>query len=460
MTSGAITRLHFDEQPERLPPHNVEAEESILGSVLLDREIVGRLSDMLRPRDFYRERNETIFQAMLDLYERQEPVDYVTLIRELERTEKLAHAGGVTYLTGLLGVVPTPIHAESYARIVADSAVMRRLISVGGQIATIGFQNQCDPATALEKAERLLADVASVATRADDRPMSEYIREYLEELAQLHDGEISAGAVPTGFTDLDRLLEGGPKRGDLAVIAARPGMGKSTLMMNIVVNAAMRFGARSAVFSLEMSGRQLTMRVISAEARVEGARLRAGDFKDHEAARLGEAVGRLAEAEIRIAQPTSLTPSTLRAHIRRMARREQIDLVAIDYIQLMSTGRRSGNRVEEVSEITRQLKALALEEGVAVLALSQLSRAVEQRSPKIPLLSDLRESGSIEQDADVVLFIYRDDYYDRNSERQGLADLIVAKHRNGPLGQVSVLWDQRHTRFLDIEPSYQQETWV
>lgn len=436
-----------------VPPHNQDAEAAILGSALLDGAVIGRVAEIVSERDFHGERHAVIYAAMLALFERQESLDYVTLIGELERRQRLAQAGGVSYLAGLLTVVPTPIHADQYARIVADSALMRRLISVGGQIAALAYQH-LDAATAVQKAEALLSDVASGASKVEDRPIGEYLREYLLELSQLHEGQIATGAVPTGFADLDRLLDGGPKRGDLVVVAARPGMGKTTLALNLAVNGAVKFGVRSAVFSLEMSGRQLTMRVLSAEARIESSRLQSGNLLDHEAARLGDAVNRLAESEIRIAQPISLTPTALRAHVRRIARRTPIDLVIVDYLQLMSAGRRGSNRVEEVSEITRQLKALALEEGVAVVALSQLSRAVEQRSPHVPILSDLRDSGSIEQDSDTVMFIYRDDYYDRHSERRGLADLIVAKHRNGPIGQVSVLWDERHTRFLEVESGY------
>ena len=450
-----IERLQFPPEPGlvRLPPHNLEAERAVLGSVLLDREVIGGVSEILQPRDFYRERHADIFRAMLALFERHEPVDYLTLDAEL-------HDAAITAeVVDLIGAVPTPLHAETYAQVVAGCAVKRRLISAGSRIAALGFDGGMDASTMVEKAERLLLDVASQRTSAIDKPISDYLVEYVNELIQMEQGAIvSDVAAPTGFGDLDRLLDGGLKRSDLIVLAARPGMGKSALSMNVAANAALRYGVSVAVFSLEMSGKQLTARVISAEAVVESARIRANTMHPGEEARLGDALARLGDAPIRIAQTTSLTPSSLRAHVRRMSARQPLDLVVVDYIQLMSAGGRGGNRVEEVSEITRQLKTLALDEGVAVLALSQLSRAVEQRSPKIPLLSDLRESGSIEQDADVVMFIYRDDYYNRDSERRGLADVIVAKHRNGQLGQVTVGWDHRHTRFVDLDPPAQQDT--
>lgn len=449
-----IERLQFPTpEPAGLPPQNLEAERAVLGSVLLDREAVGRVLEIVKPRDFYRDRHRVIFEAMVALYERQEPVDYLTLDGEL------ADAAAMAEVVDLIGAVPTPLHAEAYATMVAECAVKRRLISAGGRIAALGFDGGMDASTMVEKAERLLIDVASQRVGAIDKPISEYVVEIMQDLIQAGEGQaVSDVAAPTGYGDLDRLLGGGLKRSDLVILAARPGVGKSTLAMNVASNAALRYGVSVAVFSLEMSGKQLTARVISAEAVVESARIRANTMHPGEEARLGDTLARLGDAPIRIAQTTSLTPSSLRAHVRRMSARQPLDLVVVDYIQLMSAGGRGGNRVEEVSEITRQLKTLALDEGVAVLALSQLSRAVEQRSPKIPMLSDLRESGSIEQDADVVMFIYRDDYYNRDSERRGLADVIVAKHRNGQLGQVTVGWDHRHTRFVDLDPPVQQDT--
>lgn len=800
----AIERLRFDEQPERLPPHNVEAEEAILGSVLLDREVIGRVSGALETRDFYRERNGVIYQAMLDLYERHEPVDYLTLIDELDRTQKLDQVGGVSYLTGLLGVVPTPIHAENYARIVADSAFMRRLISAGGKIATIGFQNQFDTETALEKSEQILFDVSNKRANRDFASLSDILRDYLEQLSLLNEGEGIKYGVPSGFVDLDKITAGGFQRSDLIILAARPAMGKAqpldaqvltldgwrrmedlhlgdelasvdgqpsrvvgvfpqgerqvhrvtfsdgrsteccdehlwkvryrdwpaprvittaklremltrkryqgrlwietpsgdfgheaplpvdpwalgvllgdgcfsrlmvssadaeilnrlrarlgpelllvsngspsgvdyrirragsgwqkgvqdvvpnplreavralglhglrsyekfippmylsasrqarldllrglidtdgwvedhgsacfvttspqlaedvatltrslggicrirpprrklavqgavrkegrpayvltismvdatsvmtlehkrqktaptrkiqrrltvssiepsrftetqciavshpdrtyitdgyvvthntSLALGIAANAGLKFGAASAVFSLEMSGAQLAARLLATESGIETTRLRTGNLTEAESRKLGHALGLLAETQIYIDDTPGISVTSLRAKTRRLHAETPLDLVIVDHLQLMTSGNSGGvNRVQEMSEISRQLKGLARELHVPVIALSQLSRAVEQRNPKIPILSDLRESGAIEQDADLVMFIYRDDYYNKDSEKQGIAELHIAKHRNGPTGQVSLLFNQRTTKFLDLQP--------
>jgi replicative DNA helicase len=447
----AIERLRFDDQPERLPPHNVEAEEAVLGSVLLDRETIGRASGILEARDFYRERNGLIYQAMIDLYDRHEPVDYLTLIDELDRTQRLDQAGGATYVAGLLGVVPTPIHAEQYAKIVADTAFMRRLISAGGKIATIGFQNQFEPETALEKSEQILFEIASKKANRDFAPLSDILREYLEQLALLREGEGIKYGVPSGFADLDKLTAGGFQRSDLIILAARPSMGKTSLGLGIAANAALKFKAASAIFSLEMSAGQLAARLLSTESGIETTRLRSGHLTDAESRKLGHALGILAETQIYVDDTPGISVTSLRAKTRRLHAEVPLDLVIVDHLQLMTSGGSGQNRVQEMSEISRQLKGLARELHVPVLALSQLSRAVEQRSPKIPILSDLRESGSIEQDADLVMFIYRDDYYNKDSEKQGIADLHVAKHRNGPTGQISLLFNTRTTKFLDLE---------
>ncbi len=448
----AIERLRFDESPERLPPHNIEAEEAVLGSVLLDREVIGKVSSALDGKDFYRERNGTIYQAMIDLYDRHEPVDYLTLIDELDRTQRLDQTGGATYVAGLLGVVPTPIHAEHYAKIVADTAFMRRLISAGGKIASIGFQNQFDPEMALEKSEQMLFDIANRRANSDFASLSDILREYLEQLSLAREGEGIKYGVPTGYADLDKLTAGGFQRSDLIILAARPAMGKTSLALGIAANAGLKFKAACAIFSLEMSGSQLAARLLSTESGIETQRLRTGQLTDAESRKLGHALGILAETQIYIDDTPGLSVTNLRAKARRLHAEVPLDLIIVDHLQLMTAGEGSGmNRVNEMSEISRQLKGLARELHVPVIALSQLSRAVEQRSPKIPILSDLRESGSIEQDADIVIFIYRDDYYNKDSEKQGIAELHIAKHRNGPIGQVSLLFNQRTTKFLDLE---------
>jgi replicative DNA helicase len=447
----AVERLFRDTPGDRLPPHNVEAEEAILGSVLLDREMIGRVSSAVETRDFYRERNGLVYQTMLDLYERHEPIDYLTLINELDRRGRLDEAGGVAYLSGLLGVVPTPIHAEHYARIVADTAFMRRLISAGGKIASLGFQNQFDPEVALEKSEQILFDVANKRANQDFQPLSEILQEYLRQLELQREGEQIRYGVPSGFLDLDKLTGGGFQRSDLVILAARPSMGKTSLALGMAANAALKFKATSAVFSLEMSKEQLAARLLATESGVDTTRLRTAQLSEQESRKLGHAFGLLMDASIYIDDTPSLPVTTLRAKAKRLALEIDLDMVIVDHLQLMTSGRGGENRVQEMAEISRQLKALARELNIPVIALSQLSRAVESRSPKIPILSDLRESGSIEQDADVVMFIYRDDYYNKDSEKPGIAELHIAKHRNGPTGQINLLFNNRTTKFLDLE---------
>jgi len=448
----AIERLYPDTAIERLPPHNVEAEEAVLGSALLDREVIGHVASILDPADFYRERNGLVYQTMLDLYDRHEPVDYLTLISELDRGGHLDDAGGVVFLSGLLGIVPTPIHAEHYARIVADSAFMRRLISAGGKIAALGFQNQYEPDVALEKSEQILFDVARRRAHADFEPLSDVLRDYLDQLALLREGEQIRYGVPTGFVDLDKITAGGFQRSDLVILAARPSMGKSSLAMGIAANAALKFKATVAIFSLEMSKAQLAARLLAMESGVDTTRLRTARITDAENRRIGHALADLAQAAVYVDDTPGISVTSVRAKTRRLNNQvPRLDLVIVDHLQLMISGQRGENRVQEMSEISRQLKALARELNISVLAVSQLSRAVEQRSPHIPILSDLRESGSLEQDADVVIFIYRDDYYNKDSEKQGIAELHVAKHRNGPTGQVSLVFNSRTTKFLDLE---------
>jgi replicative DNA helicase len=461
LPADAITRLRFDEQPERLPPHNVEAEEAVLGSVMLDREVITVLAEIIEQRDFYRERNGTIYQAMLDLYNRHEPVDFLTLHDELERSQKLGQVGGVTYLTSLLGVVPTPIHAEHYARIVASAAFMRRMIQAGGRIATVGFQNQCDPETALQRAEHLLAEVPSKRGGTGGVWNRDGIPDWYDEIQAIASGDVTTSRIPTGFSDLDMLLNGGLRRSDLVILAARPAMGKSALCQAFAQNAATRWRAGVALYSLEMTRSQLYSRMVASEGGLDLSRLQRGQVNENESRRLSHALGLVIEAPIAIDETPGLSVAAIRSRVRRLSQERPIDLVIVDHLQLIAgSDRYRGNAVQEMREISGGLKALAKEENVPVLALSQLSRAVEQRQSKVPMLSDLRESGSIEQDADVVMAIYRDDYYDQASERQGVAEIHVLKHRNGPTGRVDLLFNQRSTKFLPTEERAQERYWT
>ncbi len=437
--------------PERLPPHNTAAEEAVLGSILIDPECLNRLATFLHPEDFYRERNGLIYAAMLSLFERREPVDYLTLADELQRQNRYEEAGGLPYLSSLLSVVPTSAFAEHYGRIVERTAVMRRLIQAAADIAKLGFQDSRDVDETLERAEQLLMGVAQRRATRDFASLAEVLREYLDQLRAIQDREQIAYGIPGGFIDLDKIT-GGFQRSDLIILAARPSLGKTSLALNFAVNAATRFHARVAIFSLEMSAWQLAARLLSMEAGVDSARLRLGRLNADESRRLGMAIGTLSEAPIYIDDTPGISLSELRTKARRLHADPQrgLDMIIIDYLQLVVAGSRD-NRVQEISEISRALKGLARELRVPVIALSQLSRAVESRSPHIHMLSDLRESGSIEQDADVVLFIYREDVYNKDTDKKGIAEIHIAKHRNGPTGQISLLFQEKTTKFLDLE---------
>jgi replicative DNA helicase len=455
----AIERIDLDPSAERVPPHSIEAEEAVLGSILIDRDAIQLIAHFLAPGDFYRQRNSTIFSAMFEIYNRREPVDYLTLVTELQRSDRYDEIGGLAYLSGLLTVVPTSVHVESYARIVERTAVMRRLITAGARIAGIGYQNNAEVNDALEQSERYLMEVAQRRVTREFESLSDILQEYLNQLPSGQDEDSNRHGIPTGFIDLDKIT-GGFQRSDLIILAARPSMGKTSLALNIAENVAIppsvrrgdpaAQGGTVAVFSIEMSKSQLASRMLATESAVDSSRLRQGRLSDSDWRKITHAIGILGDAPIYIDDTPGISITELRSKARRLHADRTVDLIVVDYLQLIN-GSGSDNRVQEVSEISRSLKALARELEVPVLALSQLSRAVESRSPKIPQLSDLRESGSIEQDADLVLFIYREDFYDRESEKKGIAELHVAKHRNGPTGQINLLFMDRTTRFVDLE---------
>jgi replicative DNA helicase len=455
----AIERIDLDSSAERVPPHSIEAEEAVLGSILIDRDAIQLIAHFLAPTDFYRQRNATIFNSMLEIYNRREQVDYLTLVTELQRSDQYDEVGGLAYLSGLLTVVPTSVHVESYARIVERVAVMRRLITAGARIAGIGYQNNVEVDEALEQSERFLMDVAQRRVRREFESLSDILQDYLNQLPSSADDDSNRHGIPTGFIDLDKIT-GGFQRSDLIILAARPSMGKTSLALNIAENVAIPSAIRRgdpgaqggtvAVFSIEMSKAQLAGRMLATESTVDSSRIRQGRLSDSDWRKITHAIGILGDAPIYIDDTPGISIVELRSKARRLHADRQVDLIVVDYLQLIN-GSGSDNRVQEVSEISRSLKALARELDVPVLALSQLSRAVESRSPKIPMLSDLRESGSIEQDADLVLFIYREDFYDRETEKKGIAELHVAKHRNGPTGQINLLFMDRTTRFVDLE---------
>lgn len=434
---------------ERLPPHNLEAEQSLLGSLLIDRDAIIKVAAQVKADDFYSTANGAIYQAILDLYNRREPTDFITLSDELGRREKLDQVGGLAYLSSLVNAVPTAVHVEYYGRIVERSATLRRLIDAGATIVGIGYQDGIDTEAALDSAERAIFDVSQRRTTRDFQSISEVLDRFFDQIdyMQQHRGDVVG--VATGFTDLDQLT-GGLQKSDLIIVAARPSVGKTAYALGMAYGAAVTHGKSVGIFSLEMSAEQLVQRLLAMETGVDSHRLRLGQIDDHEWDRISRAFGRLAEAKIFIDDSSGINVMEVRSKARRLQAEEGVDMIIVDYLQLMHS-RRSENRVQEISEISRGLKGLARELNIPVVALSQLSRAVESRSDHRPMLSDLRESGSIEQDADIVMFIYRDEVYDPNTEKKGIAEIIVAKHRNGPVGSVNLRFFEKTARFADLE---------
>ncbi|MGH2562360.1 MAG: replicative DNA helicase [Thermomicrobiales bacterium] len=434
---------------ERLPPHNMEAEQSLLGSLMIDRDAIIKVASQVKADDFYSQANGAVYQAIVDLYNRREPTDFITLTDELGRREKLDQIGGIAYLSSLVNAVPTAVHVEYYGRIVERTATLRRLIDAGATIVGIGYQDGVDTEDALDAAERAIFDVSQRRTTRDFQPISEVLDRFFDQIDHMQQNRGDVVGVATGFTDLDQLT-GGLQKSDLIIVAARPSVGKTAFSLGMAYGAAVTHGKSVGIFSLEMSAEQLVQRLLAMETGVDSHRLRLGQIDDHEWDRISRAFGRLAEAKIFIDDSSGINVMEVRSKSRRLQAEAGVDLIIVDYLQLMHS-RRSENRVQEISEISRGLKGLARELNVPVVALSQLSRAVETRSDHRPMLSDLRESGSIEQDADIVMFIYRDEVYDPNTEKKGIAEIIVAKHRNGPVGSVNLRFFDKTARFADLE---------
>jgi replicative DNA helicase len=439
------------ESIDRLPPHSLEAEEAVLGSLLIDPDAIYEVNNFLRPDAFYRMQNRWVYEAILSLNDRREPIDLITLAEELRRREQLEEVGGEAYVIGLINTVPTAINAHSYAKVVESASIRRKLVSAASEIANLAYNEKEDIDVVIDRSEQTLFGISEERTTRDLVPIRQIASEYLDRINELRERGDEFVGIPTGFTDLDRLL-GGLNKSDLIIIAARPGMGKTSLQNAMALTAANKYGKRVAMFNLEMSGEQLVQRMIAAETRIDSQRLRRGQLAEHEMPIFLEAVGRLSETLIFIDDTPSITPNQLRTKCRRLYAEHGLDMIMIDYLQLMTTERNSNNRVQEISEISRGLKGLARELNVPVLAAAQLSRAVEQRQEKRPLLSDLRDSGSIEQDADIVMFIYRDEYYNPDTtERPNIAELNIAKHRNGPTGTVDLYWHGKLATFRNLQ---------
>ena len=453
-TAGRAVADRVDTE-ERLPPQNIEAEQSVLGSILIDRDAITRVAEFLQHHDFYRGNHKIIYRAALDLYERSEPADLVTLTDELQRHGRLDDVGGAAYLSSLTVLVPTAVHVEHYGRIVERCAVLRRLIQASGQIAALAY-GSADAEEAADQAEAILFRFTQRRRSKEFLPLKAILDDYYNQIDSLYDNPGQTLGVPTGFRDLDDLI-GGLQRSDLIIVAARPSMGKTTLALNIAQHAAAPpHNVPVAIFSLEMSADQLAQRLICTEGRIDSKRLRRGEIDDEELQQIAKSIGRLSEMPIFTDDTAGMSIMELRTKARRLQAEHNIGLILVDYLQLMQgQGRYMDNRVQEISEITRFLKSLARELNIPVVAMSQLSRAVDQRPSHIPMLSDLRESGSIEQDADVVMFIYREDYYDKDTPKKDLAEILVAKHRNGPTGKIQLRFFGQQTRFVDLETRHQ-----
>lgn len=434
-----------DLRTDQLAPHSVEAEEAVLGSILINPDALYDVMAFLRVEDFFIVRHAWIWEVLLNLHERRDPIDYLTVVNELEQTGRLPEVGGAAYVLSLINKTPSALNVEGYGRIVERMALRRRLIDAAGQIARVAHSEETDIDEVVNRAEKAIFEVTERRLARDLVPVKDVVSAYFDHVSFLARHQEDVMGVPTGFIDLDRML-GGMQKSDLLIIAARPGMGKTSLMNSMVMNAA-RQHQRVAVFSLEMSNEQLVQRFISAETNIPSNRLREGRLDERDWAQFVAATQRIGELHIHLDDTPALTTHELRTKARRLHLEYGLDLIVIDYLQLMTTPYRSENRVQEISYISRSLKQLARELNVPVVAAAQLSRAVEQRNDKRPLLSDLRESGSIEQDSDVVMFIYRDIYYNPDSPDGNRAEIHIEKHRNGPTGMVDLIFIPEITQF-------------
>ena len=439
----------------KVPPQNLDAEMSLLGAVLIDEEVIADVSEHIKPHDFYDRRHGLIYDAMMRLYEKHKPVDLLTLTEELKKKNDIETIGGSAYLTELTNYVPTAAHAEAYAELVAQKAIRRRLIKASSEISELGFDEETSTEELLQQAEQQLFAVSDQSLKQDLVSIESILTDSFDRMEELHRNKGALRGVRTGYRDLDNMTAG-LQRSDLIILAARPAMGKTTLVTNLAYNVATIAKQPVLFFSLEMSKEQLVDRMLADASGVDAWNIRTGNLSDDDFSKLSDAMGEMAEAPIFIDDTPGVSVLEMRTKARRAAHEQPLGLIIIDYLQLMQgSGRDNGNRVQEVSEISRGLKLLARELNVPVIALSQLSRTVETRSPQIPQLSDLRESGSIEQDADIVMFIYREAYYNPETERENVTDLIIAKHRNGPTGRIELYFHPERLRFMSLDRKHE-----
>lgn len=436
----------------KVPPQSLDAEKSLLGAVLIDEDVIADVAEAVTPADFYDKQHQLVFGGMMRLYERHKPVDLLTLTEELKKKDELDTVGGSAYLTELTNYVPSAAHARSYAELVAGKAVRRRLIKASADISELGFDENTTTQELLERAETELFSVSDQSIKQDLVSLESILTESFDRIEELHRNKGELRGIRTGYRDLDNMTAG-LQRSDLIILAARPAMGKTTLVTNLAYNVATIAKQPVLFFSLEMSKEQLVDRMLADASGVDSWNIRTGNLSDDDFGKLSEAMGEMAEAPIYIDDTPGLSVLEMRTKARRKNHEAPLGLIIVDYLQLMqANGNHQGNRVQEVSEISRGLKLIARELNVPLIALSQLSRSVESRNPPIPQLADLRESGSIEQDADIVSFIYRPGYYEPdNPEVQNITDLIIAKHRNGPVGKVQLYFHPERLRFMSLD---------
>ncbi|MBQ1876129.1 MAG: replicative DNA helicase [Selenomonas sp.] len=435
---------------DRVPPQNLEAERSVLGAMLIRKEAITEVQEILRADDFYRESHKIVFAAMEELVRRSEAVDLVTLAEELRKEEQLEKVGGMPFITDLANAVPTAANVGFHAKIVKEKADLRRLIDAATQIAGMAYEDAQDVPVIMDEAEKQILAVADTQQQNGFEPLKRILVRTFEHIDTLYESKGGLTGLSTGFHDLDAMTSG-LQASDLVLVAARPSMGKTAFTLNIATHAGLE-GHTVAFFSLEMSKEQLMQRMLCSEGGIDSQRLRTGQLQDDEWTKLVETADRLNRAPIYIDDTAGITVMELRSKARRLKAEHGLDLIVIDYLQLMQgkPSKNSDNRQQEISEISRSLKALARELNVPVVALSQLSRSVESRQVKKPMLSDLRESGSLEQDADIVMFLYREDYYDQETENKNITEIIIAKHRNGPIGHVDLYFQKEFTKFRDL----------
>ena len=438
----------------KVPPHDVEAEQAVLGSMLTDKDAVISAIEVLKEEDFYRTDNKSIYEAIINLYNRAEPIDIITVKAELESLGKFEQVGGLEYLASLPDKVPTTANAIKYIKIVEEKSTLRNLIKTANEIIELGYDPTEDVSDIMEGAEKKIFNIMQNNDKKSYAVIKDVLVDSFTQLEELYNRKQHITGVPSGFTELD-YKTAGFHGSDLVLIAARPAMGKSAFALNIATNAAVRAKVPVVIFSLEMSKEQMVNRILCSEAMVDSNKVRTGKLEEDDWTKLAGSIGPLSDAEIYIDDTPGISVTEIRAKCRKLKLEKNIGMVVIDYLQLVQgSNRRNGSREQEISEISRSLKILAKELNVPVIALSQLSRAVEQRPDHRPMLSDLRESGAIEQDADIVMFLYRDDYYNKDSEKKDIAEVIIAKHRGGSLGTIELLWLGSYTKFVNLEKRF------